>query len=334
MLSYVYQGLQLKTYKKIESESFEYIQDLFSAILTIGITSQLKHGLSREYIEKSDNLSTLRGKINIVESIMLRINDDFRLSCWFDELSENNLMNRILKTTMLLLINDGNVKHENKVTLKKIIPFFSEISILQSSAINWQRLSYNRNNATYLMLMNICYMVLHELLHTTEKGEQKLASFLDDQKMSRLYEKFILEFYKKHFPQFQPAAREIRWNTIGTTDFLPRMQSDTMLTDNNNGKKLIIDAKYHKKIFQTQYEIDTVKSNNLYQIFSYVKNEDKSNTGLVDGMLLYAKTDDTKIQNIEYNFGGNRININTLDLNNDFLNIKTQLFSIVDQWQR
>ena len=43
--------------------------------------------------------------------------------------------------------------------------------------------------------MNICYFVLDGLLLTTEKGEYKFASFMDEQKMCRLYEKFILEYW-------------------------------------------------------------------------------------------------------------------------------------------
>ena len=46
---------------------------------------------------------------------------------------------------------------------------------------------------------------------TTDKGEYKLASFLDDQEMSRLYEKFILEFYRKECPEIKASASRINW---------------------------------------------------------------------------------------------------------------------------
>jgi len=330
MLSYAYQNLQHNNYKEIETEYFENIQDLFAAILAIGITSQLKQGLNREYIEKHDSLSTLKGKINIRESIQLKLKNINRLSCCFDELSENNYMNQILKTTARYLVHDENVKHENKDLLKKALLFFSEVNILDPLTINWQRLNYNRNNASYRMMMNICYLVLHELLLTTEDGKQKLTVFLDDQSMSKLYEKFILEYYKKHFSQYYPASKEIKWDTTGNIDFLPNMQSDTMLFDGS--KKLIIDTKYYSKITQTYYDVDTIRSNNLYQIFTYVKNEDKNNTGLVSGMLLYAKTDDYIIPSMKYELSGNQISVKALDLGKDFSNIKRQLNLIINEW--
>jgi len=330
MLSYAYQNLQHNNYKEIETECFENIQDLFAAILAIGITSQLKQGLNREYIENQEPLSTLKGKINIRESIQLKLRNINRLYCCFDELSENHYMNQILKTTARFLVNDGNVERENKNLLKKALLFFSNVDILEPLTINWQRLNYNRNNASYRMMMNICYLVLHELLLTTEDGKQKLASFLDDQTMSRLYEKFILEYYKKHFSQYYPASREIKWDTTGTMDFLPNMKSDTMLFDGH--KKLIIDAKYYGKIMQTQYNTDTFRSNNLYQIFTYVKNEDKNNTGLVSGMLIYAKTDEVIIPSITYSLGSNQIGVKTLDLGKDFSILRKQLDAIINEW--
>jgi 5-methylcytosine-specific restriction enzyme subunit McrC len=330
MLSYAYQNLQHNNFKEIETEYFENAQDLFAAILAIGMTSQLKQGLNREYIEKHDFLSTLKGRINIRESIQLRLRNINKLSCCFDELSENHYMNQILKTTACLLVYDNNVKRENKDLLKKALLFLSEVDILEPLAINWQKLHYNRNNASYRMMMNICYLVLHELLLTTEDGKQKLATFLEDRPMAKLYEKFILEYYKKHFSQYHPASKDIKWNTIGTIDFLPNMRSDTMLFDGS--KKLIIDAKYYGKIMQMNYDIDTIRSNNLYQIFAYVKNEDKNNTGLVNGMLLYAKTDENIIPNIIYSLGGNQIGVKTLDLSKDFSQIKKQLNLVINEW--
>ena len=335
MLSYAYQDLQKKNYEKIESESFENTQDLFAAILAIGIASQLKQGLSREYIERQDELSTLKGKIDIKKSFSLKMRNEQKLACIFDDLSENHYMNQILKSAALFLINDSGVQRKNKEILKKSILFFSNVNTMEPSTINWQSLHYNRGNSSYRMLMNICYLILHELLPTTEDGERKLATFFDDQKMSRLYEKFILEYYKKHFSQFSPSSRKIKWNATGTVDYLPDMESDVMLVDNTNRKrKLIIDAKYYGSILQKQYDTETIRSNNLYQIFAYVKNEDKNNTGLVDGMLLYAKTDEYRLQNLSYNFEGNKITIATLDLAKSFSDIKKQLDSLIEQWQK
>ena len=45
------------------------------------------------------------------------------------------------------------------------------------------------------MLLGVCQLVLEGMLLTTGNGEYRLASFVDEQRMSRLYEKFILEYF-------------------------------------------------------------------------------------------------------------------------------------------
>lgn len=113
---------------------------------------------------------------------------------------------------------------------------------------------------------------------------------------------------------------------------LPVMQSDIMLSQCN--KVLIIDAKYYTHTTQSQYDVHTLYSNNLYQIFTYVKNKDtefgeKPHT--VSGMLQYARTDETIQPDNVYQMSGNKISVKTLDLNQDFPEIAAQLNEIVDE---
>lgn len=108
------------------------------------------------------------------------------------------------------------------------------------------------------------------------------------------------------------------------------MQSDIMLSYQKGDvdKTLIIDAKYYAHTMQVQYDVHTLHSNNLYQIFTYVKNKAVKG-GEVSGMLLYAKTDEEIYPNNEYQMSGNRVTVRTLNLNCDFENIAAQLDSIV-----
>ena len=332
MLSYAYHNLQQNNYDDVKTEDFENIHDLFAKILSKGMTEQLKHGLYREYIEVSEALSTLRGKINIRESIQLKMREQLKLSCIYDELSENNYMNQILKATTLYLIYHANVQRKNKDALKKALLFLSNVDKIEPKSIRWNSLNYTRHNSSYRMLMNLCYIVLYEFLQTTEEGLNRLAVFTDDQK-ARLFEKFVLEYYKKHFPQLNPNSPKIDWDIEGNADFLPEMRTDIMLT-RLDGRKLIIDTKYYGKVMTSNYDKKTLHSHNLYQIFTYVKNEDKDHNGNVDGLLLYAKTDDEIELNQEYVIGGNRICVRTIDLNVDFDEIKRQLDEIVENKRR
>lgn len=80
---------------------------------------------------------------------------------------------------------------------------------------------------------------------------------------------------------------------------------------------------------QVQYDVNTLHSNNLYQIFTYVKNKAAAD-GKVSGMLLYARTDEEIQPDNTYMMSGNRISVKTLDLNCDFSEITRQLNAIAD----
>ena len=120
---------------------------------------------------------------------------------------------------------------------------------------------------------------------------------------------------------------KLRRRLLKFRGILPVMQSDIMLKQGD--RTLVIDAKYYAHTTQKQYDVNTLHSGNLYQIFTYVKNLDTGNTGNVSGMLLYAKTDELVLPNNNYKMGGNAISVKTLDLDCDFAEIRKQLDDIV-----
>lgn len=333
MLSYAFQTLNQGEYDSIATEEFDNLHNLFAAILAKGIGRQIKQGLYREYRLFSENLPTLRGKIDMQTTARNLIARKRLLACEFDELTENNLLNQILKATVMLLLRHAHVDDKYKADLKKKMPFFSTVDEVYPSSINWNSIRFHRNSGSYRMLISICQLVIEGMLLTTESGEYKLASFIDEQRMSRLYEKFILEYYAKEHPEIKTSSSQIPWALDdGVKTLLPIMQSDIMLSYGN--RVLIIDAKYYTRTMQTQFGTLSLHSNNLYQIFTYVKNEALARPGWsVDGMLLYAGTDEVVQPDISYQMSGNRISVRTLDLNCEFRTITEQLDQVVESLQ-
>ena len=328
MLSYAFQTLQAENYKDLAAENFHNTAELCAAILDKGIGIQLKHGLRRDYVSKSESLSTLQGKLNISESIKTQTMLKKQMICTYDEFSTNIQFNQIIKSTVLLLLK-ANITNSLKKSLRKLLLFFSDVNEIDLHFVNWNQ-QYNRSNQNYQMLIGMCYLVYKGLLTTQNNGTTKLMDFFDGQRMCRLYEKFLLEYYRKEHPELTANASQIAWQLDDTENqMLPRMQTDIMLSKNNN--ILIIDAKYYSHMTQQQYGIHTLHSNNLYQIFTYVKNKEfelRNYEHTVSGMLLYAQTDEDIIPNNTYHMSGNQISVLALDLNQDFSKISRTLDDI------
>lgn len=331
MLTYAFQILRQSNYENIAVEDFENIHDMIAAILGKGVTKQLKQGLYKEYVNKSDELITMRGKLDLQGTIKNRVQRKQVLACEFDELSENNLMNQIIKTTMLLLIKEKSVKDERRTVLKKSLLFFNTVDDIEPVNIRWDRVHYHRNNQSYKMLLNICRLIIDGMLISTEAGNVKLAGFLDDQRMSHLYEKFILEYYRHHHPELHAAPDKVQWNLDDDNDlWLPEMVTD--ITLKKDGRTLIIDAKYYGQQMQSNYDVQTFRNANLYQIFTYVKNRDVNHNGSVSGILLYAKTGEEFQPKNQFLMDGNRIEVNSLDLSVPFTELSGQLEKIVKDY--
>lgn len=120
------------------------------------------------------------------------------------------------------------------------------------------------------MLISMCYLIVKGLLQPNNDGTTKLMGFIDEQRMSCMYEKFILEYYKKHYLELFVSASQIPWSLDdGIGDMLPIMYSDIQLQIRST--ILIFNVKYYAGTTQVQYDKHTIHSNNLYQIFTYVK---------------------------------------------------------------
>jgi 5-methylcytosine-specific restriction enzyme subunit McrC len=329
MLAYAFQVLNEDGYKDVATEHFDNVGELCAAILTRGVSLQLRRGIGREYISETETLSAIRGKIDITESIKTRTMLRKQMFCTHDDFSVNTNMNRIIKTTMLKLLH-SDIDKARKKEIRKLLVFFDEVDSVEVHSINWKQ-QYYKNNQTYRMLISICYLVLKGLLQTTAEGSTRLMQFVDEQRMCRLFEKFILEYYRKEYPEIIANASQISWQLDNDfDDMLPVMKTDIMLSKGT--KILIIDAKYYQHTTQIQYDKHTLHSGNLYQIFTYVKNKEVELCAVpheVSGMLLYAKTDEEITPDQIYKMSGNKISVKSLDMNSDFEKIKEQLDAIV-----
>ncbi len=297
-----------------------------------GTDVQIKRGLVKEYIPKMEALSALRGRINITESIKTQTMLKNQMICSYDEFSVNGIMNRIIKSTAELLLR-SDISNVRKKELRRLMVYFEDVAPVDLYSVNWN-IKYNRNNQTYRMLISICYLVVKGMIQTNSDGSVKLMDFIDEQRMGRLYEKFILEYYRKEYPEIKTNASQITWQLDDGSDvMLPVMQTDIMLS--RGEKILIIDTTYYSHTTQSRFGAYKLHSGDLYQIFTYVKNKEiemENKYHEVSGMLLYAKTDEATLPDNTYYMSGNKISVKTLDLDCDFTEISAQLNTIAESY--
>ena len=332
MLAYAFSALTEQGYRAVATEDFDNAAELCAAILERGVSLQLKRGLGQEYVNRTEARSSLRGTIKVTESVKSQAIWHRQLVCSYDEFSVDTTMNRVIKATVALLVR-SDISRARKKSLKKLMVYFANVREIDLHTVDWN-MRYDRNNRTYRMLMAVCWLVVKGLLQTQSDGATRMMDFFDEQRMSRLYEKFILEYYRREHPRLRASASFVEWALDdGMSEGLPAMRSDITLSA--GGRVLIIDAKYYASTMQSNFNKKTVHSGNLYQIFAYVKNkqavlEREGESVEVSGMLLYAATDEEVLPDVTYRMSGNQIGVRTLDLDRPFEEIRAQLDGIAD----
>lgn len=328
MMAYAFRSLQSRDTASVKNESFDHLHDLLAELLYRGVSSQIKRGLHHDYLSRTELLATVRGRIDVSQTVSTQSLLRGRLVCQFDEYLPDTSHNRVLKSVINLLIRRGEVATFRRRALSRLLPHFDSVGEVKASEIRWRDLSFHRANATYRMLIGTCECIVKGLLPTEETGDSTLRSWMTDEAMNRLYERFILEYFKVHHPELSPHARQIAWdlnNSVGHgTGQLPIMQTDVTLK--NGRAELIIDAKFYGSSLQSgRGDKLTIHSHNLYQIITYAVNADVHPNRTVSGLLLYARTSDEKQPDVDVIIAGRRVGVQTLDLNLPWEKLRTRL---------
>lgn len=329
MLCYAWDKIEYLNYNKVGQLEEHDLVNLFAKILNNELIRLVKKGFYREYLPHKEEMSMIRGKINFQESILRLENKRGKIICEVDELEYNILINQVIKTTILNLLKIKQLSTTNHNLLKQQMHYFRHLDKVVLTSQTFKNIRYNKSNYNYKFIINICRLIYNQLLLSEDGEEAMFYDFIDDEvKMARLFEEFVRNFYKHHLKDARVYRENIQWNMIGEClEYLPIMQTDISIEWQD--KKKIVDTKYYKEALKSNRGNEKLISGNLYQIYSYLKNnENKSlKDKVAEGILLYPKVG--KGLHLNYIIEGHKVSIYTLDLNTKWQDIHEQLLEII-----
>ncbi len=333
LLCYAWNKLEEKDIVSLEKIESNNILELLSRVLISGTSFLFKRGLDRAYIDFQEESRSIKGKIDFGVTIKKDLLRNAKISCTYDELSYNILHNQIIKSTFKILLKCKDIDKELHLNLLSIYRKFSDIDNIKITKKVFKQVRLNKNNSYYSFLLNICELINDKMLITDKKGNTKFKDFTRDERaMNRLFESFVRNFYKKELKgKYSVGCIKIPWNAMpldkDSEGFLPEMRTDIFLE--SKSEKIIIDTKYYKEALQTYFNKKTIHSNNLYQIFSYLKNFEilDSNNSDCKGMLLYP-TVDQEIS-LSYKIDNHKVMVNTINLNQNWKGIHNSLINLL-----
>lgn len=332
LLCYSWDSLSEKERVKVDANEFKNMPELFAKVLVNASNILLKRGIEKSYIDHNEEIPGIKGKFLLNESLKHNTLWYQKAICLYDDLSPDILSNQILFTTLYHLSNSKSIKSDLRKEIISAKRRFTGISLIPLTSSLFQKVKIHRNNRFYGFILNVCFILFESMLPDEKEGKYTFTDFTRDKdKMNKLFESFVRNFYRK-YSSYHVSSTKISWQFEGDDNdlkYLPEMRTD--ITLENKNQKIIIDTKFYNQTAGEYFNKTSLHSNNLYQIFSYLIQQEKESDKITlhaQGMLLYPTI--TKEFNLDYTYKKHKIAIRTVNLNVKWTEIHTRLIQILD----
>ena len=302
--------------RDVDLSTLEQHRDsLFEAFLTIysiKLLAELREGLYREYVRRSDDLGYVKGQIDFPRYAN-QWDRRHVVPCNYHERSADNLINRALKYAAHL----GSMyssSSDNFKRLKIAESILDMISLTPVSPQEIEGITFHRLNERFKPLVNMAYLLIAYMSFKFTYGGRKVFTFLIP--MERVFEAFIANAIKKYvLPKCCSDVRIKIQSEIESKYILEghkfRMQPDIMLEKGD--ERYIIDTKY--KLLNPEDRRVGVSQSDVYQMLAYTLSYKSKKT-----MLLYPESLAGEIER-DWNFAidelrDNKIVVRTINLEN------------------
>ena len=340
LLCYAWGLPEQRDWVSVDAKSCPAVVDLLSRLLTKAADILLKRGVAKEYRTHQEEISGIKGKLELAQTLKQNRYREGKTICKLDELTGDILLNQIVYATMYRLLGDKEINRDVRIELRRTFLRFPKVETIALSHSVFKDVRLNRNNRFYRLILNVCELLFERLLPEQNRpGEYKFLDFTrDEKKMNAIFESFLLNFYRHECAQDYPIVKrsiihfQLTALEADDEDVLPEMITDVTLDNPESGKRIILDAKYYKEMLLARFETaKKLRRDHISQIISYVSNqEDKAvpYTLSTKGIMVYPKTG---ILEETFNFAqdAHQYRFCTVDLAQDWHMIHQRLLNII-----
>ena len=287
--------------------------EIFVYLFAKNLLNLLKCKVDAGYVKKNEELSFVRGKIDVKRYINpARFH---RVPCVFYERSMDTPINKTLKYVCYLLSKKVN-NQENYRLLKQIMAILDSATLTPVSADYVKRITFNRLNVDFKPFIDFCEVILRSSTLSLQGSQIEFFSILFP--MEKLFEEFIADVIRttedlhEIFGDYDLQIQKGIGHFVIKPKELFKLIPDIVIKAEN--EHYIIDTKY--KLLDPEDRKHGVSQQDLYQIFAYCKKLNAKKA-----LLLYPKElnekDNEKIGDNFTLMDGTKVFVRTISLNYD-----------------
>ena len=347
MLLYAWDLVEFKDRFDAEVNDAPDLRALLTAILVFLTKRQIRRGLRGDYVERSEELRGVQGRIDFAQTLRAMSIYRGRLHCEYEEFTLNVPRNQIVRSTLGDSLNRGftsveeeRAKYGSLVSdVEALIRMLYEIDRVRVTRrlIASELRQLGRNEREYKLMLKICEMLQDPSMPRSDGASD--LEYVDwlRKREHEIFERFVANFYKLNLDSSEwrlQYHKQLEWQidetkTVGDLR-VPRMETDLFLTHLPSRRVFVLDTKFYQSPFDQRNGTRSLKSEHLYQLYAYIASQDRAGMEHqpYNGILLYGQPVDGHAK-FRTQIEDHGIFVRTLDLDQKWSHVETDLLELI-----
>lgn len=271
----------------IDKQKMPLLEVFISQFLQ-SVNDLVKRGLRSDYVRREDNLSYLKGKLNIGKQLRHNAVNKHHFYCEYDEFQLDRPANRLIHAA-LKKAKSLTQSANNQKLLQELEFVFHEVPESYDPKLDFAKLNLNRGMIYYQASLDWCKLILEGFSPQTMKGSNYAASLLFP--MEKVFEDYVAKHLKSKLTSSHPLLNVItqaKGRFLASYDGMNKfsLRPDLLITEGKQNR-MVLDTKW--KLLDVSLTNANVSQSDVYQLFAYAKKYLPGERG--DVVLIYPSQD-------------------------------------------
>ena len=316
-------------------ENPDDLPDLIAEFLADAVAERQRRQLSLGYRTREAALNRVRGRIDMLATERRQLLSRGLVACRFGVLTIDTPRNRFVRAALEAIsrqVRRQKLAHR----CRKLANDMKAMGVSGVPPTRRQMSTdrFGRHDADDRYMVAAAKLAFELALPTEGAGANVLPlPNREEHWVRQLFERAVGGFYQFVLPPHGWCVStgrmlnwQIEWSTAGVASILPNMKTDIVLEHPPSARRIVVDTKFKAILRSGRYRDKTLRSDDLYQIYAYLRSQVGRGNSLADcaeGLLLHPSVgesvDETAV------IQGHRIRFATVDLTASTLEIRAQL---------
>lgn len=248
----------------------ETLLEILIRIFCDKLTEAVRRGMPRRYILHEDDLSALRGTLDVPRQFTRHAANPGRIACSYDELSDDIALNRIMKAAVAHL-SKATRNVANMQRLRELAFVFADITAVPESALPWDDVVIDRTNRAWHDLYGMAQLLIRNRYQATNAGAAQGTALLFE--MNTLFEEYIGRLVTRALAgtEYRVSLQGGRRYCLTAPDQRQVFQTkpDILISSRDGKIARVIDTKWKRISSRIEDPKQGVSQADVYQMMAY-----------------------------------------------------------------